>query len=814
MIKILKFGGTSVGTPKAINDVIQIVLNTLKDKSYSVVVVSAFSGVTNQLIEMAQMASVLNNQYKLIFKNLLGRHIGAVNFLIKSNSRKKVLKNIKVTFKELKDVLDEVFLNKDLSLKNLDYIMSFGERLSAYIISEALKGKHIKAEFLDSRELIKTDNFFGNASVLRRETSKNIKIYFKDHKSIQIVTGFISSTLGGETTTLSRGGSDYTASILGAALGARVIEIWTDVSGIMTADPRKVKNAFTIDKMTYGEAFEISYFGAKVIYPPTIGPAYEKNIPILIKNTFEPKHPGTLIGFKSSLLNFLIKGITSIDNISVLRLEGVGLVGIPGTAGRLFNCLSKGRINVILIAQASSEHSICLAVESKYSKEAENLINQEFLKEINNDTVEKVFTENNLSILTVVGEAMRQKPGIAGKLFSVLGSQGINILAIVQGTSELNISLVINKKDLNKALNFVHNVFFEKYKRLNVFLLGAGKIARNLISKFEEQKNFLLQNKSLKIKLIGLANTKKMVFNEEGINPKNWRREINNSKEKTNLEGFLSKMEYFNLPSSVFVDCTASMDVAQKYERVLSKKIPIVTLNKKANSDKFSYYKKLHQIAQDNNVSFLYETNVGAGLPVISTLNNLFSTGDKIIKIEAVLSGTLSYVFNNFTGDKHFSSLLKSAWEQGLTEPDPRDDLCGMDVARKILILGREIGLALELKDVKVESLISTACKRAKSVDNFFIELKKMDKNFEKLKKSATSKGQVLRYVAILENGKARVGLEKIKIGHPLADLTESDNIISFTTERYKKTPLVVKGPGAGIEVTAAGVFAEIIRLS
>ncbi len=813
-MKVLKFGGTSVGSVESIRKVAEI-LSSYKKKEKFVVVFSAMSGITNLLVEVGYKASISDATYQHVLKTIEQKHIATAKTLIDVKSQGKVIAYVKLLLNELHDLLHGVYLLKELSPRSNDLVLSFGERLSAYLVSEFLKQEGVNVTFLDARQVVKTDGAFGSAKVDFKKTDRAISEYFSNLKTSIVTTGFIGSTDKGETTTLGRGGSDYTASVFGAALNCDSIEIWTDVDGIMTADPRKVKHAFTLPQVSYIEAMEMSHFGAKVIYPPTLQPAFKKKIPIWIKNTFNTSFEGTLINEETSVTDHSVKGISSIENISMLNLTGSGMVGVPGVSGRLFGALARHSINVILITQASSEHSICFVIDSKESAQARIAVEEEFVHEIKAGKIDKLHEKDNLAIVAVVGDNMRHTPGIAGKLFSALGKNGINVVAIAQGSSEINLSVVIGKGDLTKALNVIHESFFlSDVKTINVFVVGVGLIGSALLKQLQKQGAYLLKEKNFKINVVGLANSKKMLINENGVALASWKEKLEEQGEKANLKEFVKRMVALNLRNSIFVDNTSNKDVVSFYHTVLDESISIVTPNKLANSGLFSDYKKLQETAFKRGVKLMYETNVGAGLPVINTLNDLKDSGDKIIRIEGVLSGTLSYIFNNFKGDKKFSDIVKEAKEKGFTEPDPRDDLNGKDVARKILILSREAGFEMEFDDVKVENILPAPCLKAKTVEEFFIQLEKNNDVFSKKRNEADKANKVLRFIAKLENGKAEVSLQAVDATHPFYSLSGSDNMIAYTTERYKERPLVIKGPGAGAEVTAAGVFGDIIRIS
>jgi aspartokinase/homoserine dehydrogenase 1 len=816
-MKVLKFGGTSVGTVESINQVIQILQENLNEGLKIAVVYSAMGGVTNRLVEIGKLAATSDLEYLQLLKSVEDRHIAAVRGLIDVKNQSGAIAKVKGLLNELEDLLRGVFLIKELSDRTNDFIISFGERLSTTIVTEALKNRGIDAEYLDARKVIKTDDHFGYAEVITELTNELIRKHFAKTNQLQCITGFIGSTIDGVTTTLGRGGSDYTGSIFGAALNASVIEIWTDVNGMLTSDPRKVKNAFTIPTITYAEAMELSHFGAKVIYPPSLTPAFQKNIPLKILNTFNHHHEGTLVSKTANTKEYSITGISSIDDIALVNVQGGGMMGVAGVSAKLFSILAANKISVILISQASSEHSICFAVDPKTAYGVKEILDEGFATEISLGLVDKISIEQNLSVIAVVGEGMKSSTGISGKLFTVLGKNGINVVATAQGSSELNISVVIYKKDITKALNAIHETFFQvDGLTLNLYLVGAtGLIGSTLLKQIQEQKEYLKQRKNLNIRLVGITNTKKMLFNEGGINLENWKEELLENGEIANIGSFVSDVQDLNLPYSVFVDCTADKNIVQYYYSLLSSSVSIVTPNKVANSGRYEQYFMLQKAAQKHGVKFLYETNVGAGLPIINTLQGLITSGDKINKIEAVLSGTLAYIFNNFkVGDK-FLDVVKEAKSKGYTEPDPRDDLSGQDVARKILILSREAGLKLEPEDVSIINLLNDACLNAPSVEAFFEELEKDNDRFDKLLKDAEANNEVLRFVASLDSdNKASIGLKTVGRSHPFFNLAGSENIISFTTERYKYNPLVVKGPGAGAEVTASGVFADIMSIS
>lgn len=814
-MKVLKFGGSSVGTPDRIKGLIEILKKYQARGDKFTVVFSAFSGITDSLIEMAKLAAKGDENYNKPFEALVKRHDDAIFALLNEQNRVEARIALHENHKDLQNLLKGIFLLREASARTMDYVVSFGERNSSAIIAAAMSERGIPSEFLDARKIIVTDKNFGSAKVDFTTTNQRINDYYNSHAThTQVVTGFIGADKGGLTTTLGRGGSDYTAAIIGAALHAEVIEIWTDVDGVLTADPRKVKKAFTVPVMSYGEAMEMSHFGAKVIYPPTIQPALAKKIPLYIKNTFNPDYVGTLVSEKGDPNGRIITGISSINNIALLTLQGGGLFGVPGIAARLFSALGKAGINIILITQGSSEYSISFAVNPSDAKRAVKTVMSEFEFEVRNGLVEEIKQEEELSVIAIIGENMRFRPGIAGRMFQALGKNGINIHAIAQGSSELNISVVVPKYDETKALNALHEAFFlSDTKQLHLYILGTGLIGGTLIDQIKRQASYLKNDRGLDVQVVGLSNSRKMLFNQDGIDLDNWRDALDKSEVNADIQLFVENMRQFNLANTIFVDNTANEQVAGQYEAILDASISISTPNKIANSSAYDLYQRLQKTAYKRNVQFKYETTVGAGLPVISTLRDLRNSGDKVLKIEGILSGTLAYIFNNYKAGTKFSEVVAKAKELGLTEPDPRDDLSGRDVKRKILILAREAGYTLENEDVILDNILPQPCVDAIGVDAFFHALQQQDDYFEGLRAAAEKEGKVLRMSATLENGEAKIGLVAVDSSHAFYLLSGSDNMIVFTTDRYKERPLVVRGPGAGAEVTAAGIFAEIITI-
>ena len=813
-MKVLKFGGTSVGSSENIKKIVEIISKN-DSQTTQYIVVSAFATVTNLLIDAAQLASIKNSSYTTVLQKIKDIHLSIIKGLTTEKEQKKLNAQVENKFEELKQVLQSISLIHDLSAKSEANILSYGELLSSYIIAEILAQHGIDAVRKDSRELIVTNNTFTNASVDFERTNKKIRSFSKGNKAkVVVLPGFIASSSDGDTTVLGRGGSDFTASIVAAALNASVLEIWTDVSGMYTANPKLVSQAIPIEEISYEEAMELSHFGAKVIYPPTIHPVLKKEIPILIKNTLKPDEKGTLITKTSKGKTNPVKGISHIENVTLITLEGSGMVGIPGFSKRLFETLAAEKINVKLITQASSEHSICIGIDDSNADKAKAAIDSVFEFEIIRDKIKPLDVEKHLSIIAIVGEQMKSHQGISGRMFSTLGKNNVNIRAIAQGASEKNISAVIATKDVKKALNSLHESFFkENYKQLNLFITGVGNVGEKLIDQIRSQEKFLRDKLKINLRVIGLSNSKKMVFNETGIPLKFWKVNLNNG-QNASLHGFLENAKTLNLRNSIFVDITANKKVADMYKEYLKNSIAVVACNKIACSSDFNKYRELKELSLEYNAPFLFETNVGAGLPVIDTLNNLIASGDNVINIQAVLSGSLNFIFNNFTIGTNFHDIVKQAQHEGYTEPDPRIDLSGVDVARKILILARESGEKMNLEDIRNDSFLTKKNHEAVTVEDFYRSLIDDADHFNKLLVSANKNKCQLKYVAEFSNGKAKVGLKEIPEGHPFYNLKGKDNIVMFYTNRYPEQPMIIKGAGAGADVTASGLFADVIKIA
>lgn len=808
-MKVLKFGGTSVGSVESMSNVKHIVESC---REPVVVVVSALGGITDKLIETAKLAAEGGCAYEVCFHEIVERHRHMVRAAVETDKQAGLLELIEPLLDELGNIFRGVSLIKDLSVKTLDTIVSYGERLSSLIVSRVIEG----AVHYDSRFFIKTQRQFGKHVVDFEETNKLVKRYFSELPRVAVVPGFIASDKNnGDVTNLGRGGSDYTAAILATALKASQLEIWTDVDGFMTADPRVINTAYVIERLSFIEAMELCNFGAKVIYPPTIYPVFHENIPILIKNTFNPSAPGTLISEDNSHAEGkAIKGISSINDTCLITLSGMGMVGVIGINSRIFNRLAQSGISVFLVSQASSENNTTFAVRNADADLAVKVLRDEFEQEMAVGEISDIEAEKDLATVAIVGENMKHTPGIAGKLFNVLGRNGINVIACAQGASETNISFVIELGSLRKALNVIHDSFFlSDYQVLNVFVTGVGLVGKNLLKQMYKQLPQLLKTNSLKINIVGVSNSKHCVFGREGITPDNYEKLLAESTVVATPQRIRDEIIKMNIFNSVFVDCTASAEIAGIYKELLSHNVSVVTANKIAASSSYEQYAELKQIARKRGVKFLFETNVGAGLPIINTINALINSGDRIAKIEAVVSGTLNYIFNVLSKDVPMSKAIRMAQEAGYSEPDPRLDLNGLDVVRKLVILAREAGYRVEQQDVKKNLFIPEEYFQG-TLDEFWEKIPALDAEFEAKRQQAEAEGKRFRFVAKLDEGAVEVGLQTVDSRHPLYQLEGSNNVILITTERYKELPMVIKGYGAGASVTAAGVFADIISIA
>jgi len=794
----MKFGGSSVGSPERIKNVIEIV-RARREENIAGVVFSAYSGVTDSLIKIANLALSRDKSYVSLFEELQQKHIDFAKELVSVGKEQDLLiAGLSLRLTELKEILDGIFLIKELTPKTLDYVQSFGELLSSYTITIAFKTSGIDAEFLDARKVIKTDNNFTGAQVLKTETYYYIKEEFSRNNKLRVITGFIASTHENETTTLGRGGSDYTVAIFGAALEVDEIEIWTDVDGVLTADPRKVTDSFIVNELSYEEAMELSYFGAKVIYAPTIQPAMDLEIPVRIKNSFNPDHPGSIIKKTPGKNTNEITGLASIDNIALLRVEGGGMVGVTGIAGRLFRTLALNRINVVLITQASSEHSICVAVEPKSASIAVKHLAKEFEEEIRSRKISTVEKEEGLSVIAVVGGNMRHRHGVSGRVFKTLGNHKINVHAIAQGSSELNISFVISTTELKEAMNALHNEFFFKGRKVwSIYVAGPGNVGSKFIS-------FLGQKKDLNdhIELKGIINSKKMIFADNLLASDDIPGSLNNSSAQANRKEFLNAVIGDRNPFKIFVDCSASEKVIDFYAPFLKEGVNIVAANKIANSSSLEDWFELKNLAKESKARFLYETNVGAALPVIRTMKDLLGTGDELIKIEGIMSGSVNYILTAVWNGKDFSTALGEAKEMGLTEPDPVIDLSGMDIARKLLILVRDAGFRYELSDIEITPLAK------RNVEN---EVEYLD--IDKMVGEARADGNKIKFIASFSEGELKVYPKVCTPDDPLFAVDDVKNVFIFYTKRYNKYPLVIMGPGAGVDITASGVLDDVLKV-
>lgn len=813
-MKVLKFGGSSLATADRIRQVARIALTEARRRPV-IVVVSALQGITNDLLDVARLAEQKGGRWEPAWKAIRARHASAVRTLLGRRGA-KVRSEVESLLSDLRDALHGVELLGHCPPRIFDLVASFGERLSAIIVAAYLNQSR-PARAIDAREFVTTDDQFTAANVLFPETNRAVRNYFtklfrgRSRPSIAVVTGFVASTRDGQTTTLGRNGSDYTAAILGAALRAEAVEIWTDVDGVLSADPRDVPSAFVLPDISYEEAMELSYFGAKVLHPATIAPAVARRIPIVIKNTFRPDEPGTVISRDRGKSEQLAKGITSISDLTLLTLRGLSMVGVPGTAERLFRALASRGVNVILISQASSEHTICFAVRSADAAAAVAAVRAEFKFELHHELT-SLDLKPNQTIVAVVGDEMKGNPGVSGKVFGALGRHNINITAIAQGASERNISCVIDSSQQTRALNIIHEAFFDRRKRLALFVIGVGNIGTTLLRQLRDQQQSL-SRLGFQLSVIGVANSKHFIIDGKGIDLRRWREKLSTSRRKSDPQLIAQEIAKLKLTDVAVVDCTANDSVVKAYPDFVRADLHIITPNKRANVLPWKEYSALMELMRKRQKYFFDEANVGAGLPILSTLRDLIASGDVITRIEGIFSGTLSYLFSNYDGSVPFSELVREAAANGLTEPDPRDDLSGQDVARKLLILARQSGLRMEISQVKVDSLVPRSLSGGKFSPKFLGAFARHDKAMQTRLERARARKTVLRYVGILDKGRASAGIKEFPLDHPIAGVRPGDNIIAFTTKRYAKTPLVVQGPGAGAEVTAMGVFSDILKL-
>ncbi|NMA74360.1 MAG: bifunctional aspartate kinase/homoserine dehydrogenase I [Bacteroidales bacterium] len=810
-MKVIKFGGTSVGSAKGLRKVKHIVESS---EESVIVVVSAFSGITDKLIKTSKLASVGDLGYQDVFKEIVAHHEEVINELFADRKEKRdLVDEVNRLLSELNNIFQGISLIKDLSPKTLDTVLSYGERISSWVVAQLIPG----SKHFDSREFIKTEKKHSKNFIDKDLTNHLIEQTFNPLPNIAVVPGFISSDkLTGEITNLGRGGSDYTAAMIAAALNAKCLEIWTDVDGFMTADPHVINSAYTIDELSYVEATELCNFGAKVIYPPTIYPVFHKNIPIRVRNTFNLESKGTTIKQEVSKTKAhkAIKGISSINDTCLITVQGLGMVGVIGVNYRIFKVLAKNGISVFLVSQASSENSTSIGVRNEDADLACEILDKEFAREIETGEMYPMKAERDLATVAIVGENMKHTPGIAGKLFGILGKNGINVIACAQGASETNISFVVTLESLRKSLNVIHDSFFlSEYQVLNLFICGIGTVGGSLIEQIQSQQEKLKKENGLKLNVVGIANGSYLLLNREGIPLNNYKELLVKQGKKSSTQALEAGILEMNIFNSVFVDCTASEEISSIYKRLLDHNVSVVAANKIAASSSYENYKELKQIARMRGVKFLFEANVGAGLPIINTINDLINSGDKITKIEAVLSGTLNFIFNELSEDVLFSETIRRAQEQGYSEPDPRIDLSGIDVIRKLVILVREAGYRVEQEDVQKNLFVPESYFEG-TLDDFWSHIPELDESFEERRKELEKENKKWRFVAKYENNQASVGLEEVDAKHPFYALEGSNNVLLLTTDRYNEYPLMIQGYGAGAGVTAAGVFADIMSIA
>ncbi len=811
---VIKFGGTSVADAKRIRQ-ISVVINRYSEQKPLIIVVSALAGVTNLLEESSEQALTNSKNLAATLQKIEDKHFDIVNQLVDPKNRSEIAAHIKLLCNEAEEICQGISILRECSNKSKAKLLSLGERMSSGIICSALNHLGHRNQLIETRKIIITDNNYLAGRVNHKLSASNALKAFEKVQGIAVVPGFVSSTETGEPSNLGRGGSDYTAALLANYLNAKKIDIWTDVDGMLTASPNIVSSAYTISSLSYEEAMELSHFGAKVIYPPTIQPALEKRIPIEIKNTFSPDKQGTLIGDVTNTDVTNVKGFSSIPNISLITISGSGMVGMPGIAMRVFKALSKASVNVLFITQSSSEHTICIGVYSNDAKKACTKLDEEFENELNRKKVNPSVFEDKLTIVAMVGDKMKESIGVAGKAFKLLGQNGVNIRAIAQGGTERNISMVVADKDTKKALNVLHDGFFlSKFRKVHLFNIGIGTIGSTMLNQLIEQAEFLKNEYAIDIKLCGITNSRKMVINAKGIDLNDWENEIKQSETKMDINKFIEGIKSLNLRNSIFIDNTASQDIANTYPQIAELNVPIVASNKIMASSPSIEYNNFKEIIKKRGLKFLNETNVAGGLPLLKTIEDLIASGDKIVKIQAVLSGSLNFIFNNISKELSFSDAVIQAKEMGLTEPDPAIDLSGLDVRRKILILARVSGYNVEIEDVSKTDIIPESQLKTKSFNELLQNLQKNNATIETMRVNAESKKQKIRYIAEFNDGRATTGLQQVDDSHPAYHLDGMDNIVLLYTRRYSKQPLVIKGAGAGPEVTASGVFADVMRLA